>query len=343
MKKLTLFLATLFIFTCLAGYENASAAEFRPVELKIVTNYGPTHRALAVIQHWAKRVEEETGGRVKSQIFPGETLLKNNEFYPGLLDGIVDAAAQDPSYNPEMFPLMSALFLPGIQMNNSKVSTNTANEFFQSDYAELKRAKFMFAIGLSPFALQSKVKIEKLEDMRNLQIRTNPLGAGPIRALGGVPVGLTAAEIYEALMKNTINAACIPHDALVNWNLAEVCSYTINVPVITSACHYFAMNLARWNSFPADIKAAIEKVNKECLEMAAPLWDAMDAEGVKFALSKGVQEYTVSDAELARMIKALEPLQNKWVEDMNAKRLPGQAALDNLKKIAAKYNAQYGK
>jgi TRAP-type C4-dicarboxylate transport system substrate-binding protein len=294
------------------------------------------------VEYWAKRVEEETGGRVKCEIFPGESLLRNTEFYPALLEGVVDAISQDPSYNPEMFPLMAGFTLPGIQMDNSKVATYVATDYYRSDFDELKRAKFMFAIGLAPSGIESNVKIEKLEDFKGLQIRANAFAAPPIRALGAVPVGLTAPEIYEALLKGTIEASCIPFDALVNWNLAEVCKYAIIVPVITNTTHYVAMNLARWNSFPDDIKAAIEKVNQECIEMAAPLWDAMGDEGVQLALSKGVEVYTLADAEIAKIIKVLEPLQESWVEEMNAQKQPGREALDKLKELAAKYNAQYG-
>ena len=338
MKKLALLLMALFVVGCLAG----SSQAFSPVELKMVTNYGPTHRALAVMEHWAKRVEEETGGRVKSEIFPGEVLLKNQEFYPGLLDGVVDVIAQDPSYNPEMFPLMAAFNLPGIQMDNSKVATYVANDYYRSDFDELKRAKFLFAIGLAPSGIESNVKIEKLEDFRGLQIRANAFAAPPISALGAAPVGLTAPEIYEALLKGTIDASCIPFDALVNWNLAEVCKYAIIVPVITNTTHYAAMNIDRWNSFPDDIKAAIEKVNQECIEMAAPLWDAMGDEGVQLALSKGVEVYTIADAEIAKIIQALEPLQESWAAEMNAQGLPGREALDRLRELAVKYNAQHG-
>ena len=338
MKKLALFLVALLVVCCLAGSSHA----FDPVELKMVTNYGTSHRALAVAEHWAKRVEEETGGRVKTEIFPSEVLLKNQEFYPGMLDGVVDVVTQDPSYNPEMFQLMAAFNLPGIQMDNSKVATYVANDFYRSDFDELKRAKFLFAIGLAPSGIESNVKIEKLEDFKGLQIRANAFAAPPIAALGAAPVGLTAAEIYEALLKGTIDASCIPFDALVNWNLAEVCKYAIIVPVITNTTHYCAMNIERWNSFPDDIKAAIEKVNLECIEMSAPLWDAMCDEGVQLSLEKGVEVYTLADAEIAKIIQVLEPLQEIWVTEMNALGLPGREALDKLKELAEKYNAQYG-
>ena len=337
MKKLAFFLMALFLVGCLAGGSEAST-----VSLKIVTNYGPAHRALAVVEHWAKRVEEETGGRVKSEIFPGEVLLRMAEMYPALLEGVVDVVAQDPSHNPEMFPLMAGFTLPGIQMDNSIVATHVANAYYRSDFDELKRAKFLFAIGLSPSGIQSNVRIDTLEDFSGLQIRTNPFAAPPIRALGATPVGMPASEIYEALLRGTVDASCIPFDALVNWSLAEVCRYAINVPVINNTTHYVAMNLARWNSLPDDIKEAIEKVNQECIEMAAPLWDAMGDEGVLVSLDRGVEVYTLADAELAKIVQVLEPLQASWVAEMDALRQPGQEALDRLKELAAHYNALYG-
>jgi TRAP-type C4-dicarboxylate transport system substrate-binding protein len=338
LKKLVSFLAALLVVVCFAG----SSQAFGPVDLRITTNYGPAHRALPIVRHWAQRVYEETGGRVRSEIFPGESLLRQTEMYPALLEGIVDVIAQDPSHNPEMFPLMAGFTLPGIQMDNSIVATHVANAYYRSDFDELRRAKFLFAIGLAPSGLQSNVRIDTLEDFSGLQIRANPFAAPPIRALGAAPVGLTASEIYEALLRGTIDASCIPFDALVNWNLAEVSRYAIIVPVISNTTHYVAMNLERWNSFPDDIKAAIERVNLECIAMAAPLWDTMGAEGTQFALERNVEVYALADSEIARIVRVLEPLQANWVAEMNALRQPGQEALDRLKELAAHYNALYG-
>jgi TRAP-type C4-dicarboxylate transport system substrate-binding protein len=341
MKKFSLLVTViLLVFLCQAPAQSAN--DFKSVELKVATNYGPTHRALALVQYWVDRVAKVTDGKVTATIYPGETLVKNNEMYPALLDGIVEVVAQDPAYNPEAFPLMGGFALPGIRMDNSVVATYTANDYYKSNFDELKPIKFLFAIGLGPSGLESNKRIKTVDDFKGMQIRATGFAATPVKQLGAAPVGLTAAEIYEALLKGTIDASLMPFDGLVNWNLAEVSKYAISIPVITNTSHYVAMNKATWESFPADIQKAIEGVNAECIEKAAGLWDEMGKAGLDFAQKKGVEIYTVSDAEIAKIVTALEPIQKNWVKEQAGKGIAGQEALDILKKLAAKYNAQYG-
>jgi TRAP-type C4-dicarboxylate transport system substrate-binding protein len=343
MKKFTLLVtAILPVFLCQAPAQSAPANDFKPVELKIATNYGPTHRAQALVKYWVDRVAEVTNGKVTATIFPGESLVKNNEMYPALLDGIVEVVAQDPAYNPEAFPLMGGFALPGIRMDNSVVATYTANDYYKSGFDELKPFKFLFAIGLGPSGLESNKRIETVDDFKGMQIRATGFAMTPVKQLGAAPVGLTAAEIYEALLKGTVDASLMPFDGLVNWNLAEVCKYAISIPVITNTSHYVAMNKETWESFPADIQKAIEGVNAECIEKAAGLWDEMSKEGLDLARKKGIEIYTVSDAEIAKIVTALEPIQKNWVKEQESKGVAGQKALDILKKLAAKYNDQYG-
>jgi TRAP-type C4-dicarboxylate transport system substrate-binding protein len=338
MTKLTKVLAALVASMAFASH----AADFKPVELKIATNYGPTHRAQAIVKYWVDRVAEVTNKKVTATVFPGESLVKNNEMYPALLDGIVEVVAQDPAYNPEAFPLMGGFALPGIRMDNSVVATYTANDYYKSGFDELKRVKFLFAIGLGPSGLESNKRIKTVDDFKGMQIRATGFAATPVKQLGAAPVGLTAAEIYEALLKGTVDASLMPFDGLVNWNLAEVSKYAISIPVITNTSHYVVMNKEMWESFPADIQKAIDGVNAECVEKVAGLWDEMGKAGLDFAKTKGVEIYTVSDAEIAKIVTALEPIQKNWVKEQEGKGVAGQKALDILKGLAAKYNAQYG-
>jgi TRAP-type C4-dicarboxylate transport system substrate-binding protein len=343
MKKFALLAAVIpMVFLCQTPAQSAPASDFKPVELKVATNYGPTHRALTLIQYWVDRVAKVTDGKVTATIYPGETLVKQNEQYPALRDGIVDVVAQDPAYNPEAFPLIGGFALPGIRMDNSVVATHTANDYYKSGFDELKPIKFLFAIGLGPSGLESNKRITTLDDFKGMQIRATGFAMTPVKQLGAAPVGLTASEIYEALLKGTVDASLMPFDGLINWNLAEVCKYAISIPVITNTSHYVVMNKETWEKFPADIQKAIEGVNAECVEKAATLWDGMGKEGLDFAQKKGVEIYTVSDAEIAKMVTALEPIQENWVKEQEGKGVPGRKALDILKQLAAKYNAQYG-
>jgi TRAP-type transport system periplasmic protein len=108
------------------------------------------------------------------------------------------------------------------------------------------------------------------------------------------------------------------------------------------------MNLKTWNSLPADIQKIIDKVNEEFIGETTHgnakkniLGYELYSEKVARPLfiAKGVKVYKMNQEEMEKLRKAVLPLWDKWVDDMEAKGLPGKkvmkAYLSELKKLGA--------
>lgn len=318
----------------------ATLANFKPVTLNWAISMGASHKSNDVFKYFSSRVNELTEGKVTITPYPGETLVKNTDIYESLVNGIVDMAECDPSYSFSYFPLVSAFFLPGISFKNSTASTYAANEWFQSDFAELKKTKFLWAYGMSPSNLLTNKKIEKLDDFKGVQIRATGYAIKAVEALGASAVGITPGETYEALLKGTADAALMPAEALKNWKYGEVLKYTAGISGISTVTHYVAINQDVWDSFPPAIQKVFEDVSAECVQKIAPLWDEMDQAGIAFGKENGMEYYQVPEATLQTWWDKLAPIQNDWVKEKSAQGLDAQAALDRLKGLAEKYNAQ---
>lgn len=357
---LSVILSVLLVLSVLAGCSNGAAtpgntpgqpaadpndlkavlADFKPIKLDWAIAMGASHRSNEVFNYFCDRINSLTEGKITITPYPGETLVKNTDIYESLLNGIVDMGQADPSYSFSYFPLVSAYFLPGISFKNSSAATYAANEWFQSDFPELKKAKFLWAYGMSPSNLLTNKKIEKLEDFRGVQIRATGYAIQAVEALGASAVGITPAETYEALLKGTADAALMPPEALKNWKYGEVLKYTAGVSGISTVTHYVAINQDLWNSFPPAIQKVFEDVSAECVEKIAPLWDEMDQEGIAFGKENGMEYYQVPEATLKTWWDVLAPIQSNWVAERAGKGHKAQEALDSLKGLAAKYNAQ---
>lgn len=319
------------------------ADDWTGLELKFVSNYTAETSTMVVIQHWMDRVEEETDGKIKTTFFGGDTLMKSTDQFPGLLDGVADVILTDTSYNAEYWPLSRAYTLPGLIVDNSIVSTYAASEFIRtSDYPEFNQVKMMWALGLDTPGFMGNKPITKLEDFKGLQVRTNSFSKDPIEALGATAVALPAPEVYEALLKGTVDTNIMGFAALIDWKLDEVTKYEIVVPGITNTFHYCAMNIDVWNSIPKKYQDAIEKVNDECVGVIAPIQSEMTAKGMKQAEEKGLSVTTIEGAELERILEQAGTFRDEWIADMEAKGEPGQEVWDKLVALVDKYNAQYG-
>jgi TRAP-type C4-dicarboxylate transport system substrate-binding protein len=87
------------------------------------------------------------------------------------------------------------------------------------------------------------------------------------------------------------------------------------------------MNKAKWNALPKDIQDIIEKINVEWIEKQGKLWDEIDQEGREYMKQRGNQFIALSKEEEARWIEKVKPVIADQVKPINAKGLPGDAAL----------------
>jgi TRAP-type C4-dicarboxylate transport system substrate-binding protein len=68
-----------------------------------------------------------------------------------------------------------------------------------------------------------------------------------------------------------------------------------------------------------DVQKIFTEVAFEAKEKQAVLWNQMDIEGLELFKSTGGQVQTLSDAEAAKWVKAVEPIIEAYKKDMAAK------------------------
>ena len=76
------------------------------------------------------------------------------------------------------------------------------------------------------------------------------------------------------------------------------------------------MNKRKWDALPPDIQKVFNEVASETREKQALLWNQMDIEGRDLFVSKGGEVIPLSDAEVAKWIKAVEPVIGEYKKSM---------------------------
>ncbi|MGI6214672.1 MAG: TRAP transporter substrate-binding protein DctP [Christensenellales bacterium] len=329
------------IFPTIASAESsdlyAALNDMKPMKLNWAISMGSSHRVNEVFTYFADQIKERSKGKIEIIMYPGETLVKNNDIFESVINGIVDMGEADPSYSLSYFPLGSAYFLPGNNFADSSEATYVANEWYKQDFKELSRAKFLWAYGMSPSGLMTNVKIENLDDFKGVQIRGTGFSIDAIKALGAAPVGITPAETYEALLKGTADAVLMPLEALINWNFAEVSKYVTPIPGVSTVNHYICISNNIWNKIPKPVQEMIEEVSLECVDMVAPMWDEMDQIGLDFAKEKGSEIYSLSDETQAEILRSFEPVRSNWLKERENQGLDGENALYVLSDLIETY------
>lgn len=322
------------------------AAEGEPIALDLkLAHFWPAAHAveMELVPEWSKAISEATDGQITITSYPGETLLKAAEIYDGIVTGVADIGISCFAYTRGRFPLTEVFELPGVVYSNARVAAKVAWEGIKElDPQEIADTEMMFVVATGPGDLFTKEPVERLEDIKGMEIRATGLSAKTLETIGAIPVAMPQSDTYESLQKGVVKGNLSPTECLEGWRHAEVTEYLTFTPFLYNTLFFVTMNKDVWNSIPSDLQEKIKDMNESFHEeVGMKVWDKINQSGLDFAVEEGMQLIELSAEEQARWIAAVEPVQEDFVAEMESKGLPGQEALETAKRLADEYNEIY--
>ncbi|GAB6155063.1 TRAP transporter substrate-binding protein [Desulfosporosinus burensis] len=323
---------------------NPSTEAPKPIELKLAHFWPATHTAEKdIAQGWIKAVEKATSGKVKITSYPAETLLKSAETYEGVVKGVGDIGISAYAYTRGRFPVVETFLLPGISNKNSKTASLALMEGIKTMKPnELQDSHHLFSWATGPGNLMSKTPFRELKDIKGLEIGAT---AGPrgdaIKLLGATPITMPMPEWYEALQKGMMKGGVGPLETMQGFRLGEVTgNYITMTPFLYNQAFFCTMNLAKWNSIPADVQKQItDATEKFYVENVPSMFDRINEAGLKWTQDKKkVEIINLSEAETAKWLELIKPLQTDYVTFLNSKGLDGEKILGTVKEVTDKNN-----
>ncbi|MFT5115362.1 MAG: TRAP-type C4-dicarboxylate transport system substrate-binding protein [Parasphingorhabdus sp.] len=320
------------------------AAEFEFKLHHLLSPKAPAHSQM--LAPWAKTVEENSGGRVKIELFPSMSLGgKPPELIQQARDGVVDIVWTVNGYTPGLFPRTEVFELPTVYVNDP-VATNLAmQEMFASELEqEYKGVKVMFLHVHAGQAIHMVDKeVRKPSDLEGLKMRIpTRTGAWIIEALGAAPVAMPVPALPQALSKKVVDGAFIPWEIIPPLKIQEQTEYQIegaNMARFGTTTFQVSMNGARWEGLPADIqKAFMDASGADWWGKVGEIWRAGDDFGIGLAVKSGNKHIVLSEEETAAFDAALAPVVDRWIAEVATKGIDGQALVDQARKLIAKHS-----
>lgn len=320
----------------------SSSASAQDVTLKVhhflpVGSYANT----MFIQPWCERIAKESANKMKCQIYPS---MQMGGTPPQLMDqvrdGVVDVTWTLPGYTPGRFPLIEAFELPFMMQNpeaTSKALWDYMGQYAPKEFASVKPLAF-HVHGDGVFHMVNK-PIKTIADLKGLKLRaptrqTNKL----LAALGATPVAMPVPQVGEALAKSVIDGALVPYEVVPSVKIQELVKYHSETdpsePAIYTSTFVFAMNKAKYESLPPELKKVIDNNSGQALSgHIGKVFLAADAEGKKTAAKNTFN--VIPKQELASFKAAGQRVTDAWVADMSAKGVNGKQLLDNARALIA--------
>lgn len=306
----------------------------KTIELRVAQPFSPKHTMQTmVLEPWAKKIEEMTGGKVKVVMFPGGALGKADDHYSLAEKGIADIVYALQDYTPGRFPLTTVFELPFMIPSAEKTSVamwKTYEKFpeFRREYSKVK-VLALFCHPPGHFNTVNK-PIRTLDDFKGLKIRTaiQPSVTNALKIFGAVPVTMAVSDSYSALERGVVDGTVLPWEGLYVFNQAELLKYSTEVDFYTTAM-MIVMNKRKYNSLPDDIKKVIDQTTGLVLSReAGRVYDRMRPVYKERCLEKGMQTIQLPPEDTEKLKALTMPIRDEWIEEMDQKRLPGKAVLD---------------
>ena len=296
------------------------------------------------IEPWARKVEADSGGKIKIELYPSMQLGGTPpQLFDQAKDGVVDIVWTLPGYTPGRFPKTEAFELPFIAGNGEQNSQAAWDYYEKNMKDDFKDVKVLAVHTHGPGLLHVKGNgVRKLEDMKGLKLRgpsrvVNKL----IEALGATPVGMPVPAMPDALSKGVIDGTVIPWEVTTPLRVAELVNTHTNFSGNRSfyvAFFVFAMNKAKYDSLPPDLKKVIDDNSGRNISKAVgKVMDDGDAPGLAVAKARGNAIVTLDAQETARWKAASKPLIDAWIVEMDGKGLNGKQLVEDVRAMVAKY------
>jgi TRAP-type C4-dicarboxylate transport system substrate-binding protein len=339
----------LFRRSLLASAAALSVLAALPAQAQTVTlrlhQFLPPMAAIPVkaIIPWAKKVETESGGRIKIQMFHAMQMGGTPpQLFDQAKDGVADITWTVLGYTPGRFNRSEVFELPFMCSGGPEKCSRAFHQYVETNSGdEFKDVKLLAAHTHGPGLFHTKEPVTGLESLRGMKIRGGSrIINNMLVKLGATPVGMPVPGVTDALTKGVIDGATIPWEVTPSVKIAElVKNHTTfaGKEGLYTQTFGFVMNKASYDKLPPDLKKVID--NNSGIETAALFGRAMD-EGDKIgrdiAIKAGNKIIELEPAEVQRWKRTAATVETDWINEMKGKGIDGTKLAAEARALVAK-------
>ena len=230
--------------------------------MKVTTptlNDGPHQLA----KNFAAAVERDSGGRIKSEVYPASQLGSIPRQIEGVQFGAIQCAVIPPEFFVGVDERFEVVAAPGLVESLEHGQRIAADPAVLKLMLGLGADKGLHGAGMfiaQPDALASKTPIRHLADFQGKKIRifASDFQSVAYKRLGATPVAMTLGDVLPALQQGAIDGAIAGITVFNAFHYQDAAKYVneINQPSI-----FLMLEISKkwYESLPADLQQIIDK------------------------------------------------------------------------------------
>jgi TRAP-type C4-dicarboxylate transport system substrate-binding protein len=306
------------------------------IKIKIADSFPNTHAIAKLgVLPWIERIEELGKGKIEVEYYPAEQLGKASSLLDVAKNKVADITYVMPIYYADKMPLSSVTANPGL-VPGTVVGSRAYNKLVNEDLYELEfkpnGVMPLWSATLNPYQIVTADRpVKTIEDFKGLRV----FAAGGVQEevlshFGATPVSMSASEIYTSWDRGTIDSAVLTLFSWPGYQVEKLAKYATTNAQLTSVGFSYVVNEKSWNSWPEEVQNAVSQASEEIIDELSTGIVELEENLLKEFEAQGIEFYEVEPKELQKWNDELQPINDKWAKDLDAKGLPGTEILEKF-------------
>jgi len=302
---------------------------------------------LNLLQPWMRKVESESGGRIRFEAFPSMQMGgAPAQLFDQARDGVADITWTLPGNTPGRFPRSEVFELPFMLTSSAEATSRALWEYVETKAPEEFSGVKLLALhvhGPGLFHIKDR-PITRVDDLRGLRLRaptrqTNRL----LGHLGATPVGMPLPQIPEALSRGVIDGTLVPWEVIASIRLHEMVQFHSEIDAAGGALYtntfVMAMNQRRYESLPPELRRVIDaNAGANTSALMGRAQQAGDAPARQMVAARpGNRINVIGPTEAQEFRRRSRMVEAEWMQDLSRRGFDGQDLLASARRLIERH------
>ncbi len=303
-----------------------------------------------IITPWARRVEAQSGGRLKVEIYPDMSLGgRAGDLVNQVRDGGVDIVWTAAAYTPGLFPRTEVFALPLVHGGDAAATNLAIREMYKYDLAREYG-------GLQPLlihvhqghALHMMKPVGAMEELEGKVIRPpgRHIGRWTVEALGAQITKKRHPKLPKALKAGRLDGALMSFHLARSMGVLDVAKTHVlpgRGQFFGTSIYLFLMNKARYESLPPDLRDVIDRNSGRAFAReAGEVYQKLGLEAMASARASGGRLTVFEGKSAGAARQAMAGVLQSWSRDLAKRHIEGLPLIKRARELVRK-NSRGGK
>jgi TRAP-type C4-dicarboxylate transport system substrate-binding protein len=321
-----------------------------PVTLK-VNNFAseslPFGQGLVAAKEW---IEAESNGNITLDLYHDGTVLGFGDTYQGISEGVADIGIVGPAATDAVMTLNSVFttmheYLPSDAWDVTTACYELLDAVpeLQDEMVNTAGVRWLGMYSLYGSNIHCKgITPTTPDDLKGVGIEALGGVSGYFQLMGANALTLDPGDYYLSMERGVINAQATHWPAMDGYKMSELTDYHLLFGEDGGGIFFGVMGYIINNNVWNNLTAAQQQILWDGFKVGAEKTVELDGPSAEAALNYCTEDgdtfvYLTTEEELAPWIEYINQFNEQWVERVEGAGFPGQATLDKLNELLAKY------